>query len=457
MKAIRTACLLLTICAFARAFAAEEAATPSATSEIEQNEHYKLGLKYFETKDFVKAYDEFFLVFKEHPGSFNVNFQLGRAAFEKGDYEAAVMAYDRILTINPEMPRVKLELARSYYMLGSYELARQYFNEVLATNPPEKVKMLVENFIKSIELKKKRHFFNGMLSLNTSYDDNVRSSSENNTVKVPALGANTTLATGRDAITYGNTLVLTHKYRFSKYPWAWKTTGVNLNTWYNEGERGAGENGLDLSYLSLSTGPSLELNRFIMDFPGAVTTLEQDNKTYLKSYSFGVNMTVIVNSNLLLTTGLKQDIKTYCQSRNKDAKDLTLSFSPVIMWGKNRLTLKTSFGGENTGCNWKNGAANTEYESYTQIGASIRYDRQLPWQLTAYGQYRFENTDYSDTSILFLRPRRDNLHEFSVGLTKRISSNISAELGYTHSKEFSNIGLYRYDRDVAAFSLSYSF
>jgi tetratricopeptide (TPR) repeat protein len=420
--------------------------------EEDTSEHIKQGKKYYEAKDFEKAYEEFFKAFQKNPGDKNANFWLAQTAFQKGDYDSALMAYERIMINSADLnsvatARIKLEMARCYFQMKNLDEAEKMFKEVMGTEGiPDAVQKNVQIFLVTISRMRKRHFLNGALTAGWGYSSNVRSdpTQQNDTVKT-ILG-NVRLTPASDSphdTSYNNTLVLSHRYNFANSPFSWKSVGVLYQQGYTN------ETNQDAQLLAFQTGPSLTIdNKFIFDFKGLCNYMEQDFKTYLKSFGLSASGMAIINPRLVLTGSVKCENKELCQTRNKDAKNTSFNLGPIFVYGNNRFSSQLGYEGEDT-------SANTD--SYTRWSVNFRYDRKLPKGFGAHLGYKYQETEYEAESALFAQTRVDNVHEYNVGIDKQLSKQVSAALGYTYTKSYSNIGLYRYDNKALAFSLTYSF
>jgi len=405
---------------------------------------YREAQKAFEIKDYKRSYELLTQAFKEKPDDPEINFALGRAAFECGDYEAAAMAFERMLIMNPDLPRVKLELGRCYYNLKAYDQARKHFEDVLASKPPENVRQNIQNFLDQMKARDKRNTFNGDLSGGFSYDTNVRVAPDHEMIRVPN-GPDLRLnpeSYPRDDTSYWTLLSLRHKYKFPRSDWAWKTSGAIFDQFYTT------ETDLDVIFTSIQTGPALELGNFYWEVQGTLNYLERDYQVYMKSWGLRTSGIVACNQHLSLAFGLEHRNREMYWNANQDARDLVWYAGPVVKWGKNQMRAFLEFGNED---------AASEIYSLDRVAVRLRYDRALPWRMSGYAGYQYEDSDYQGTQPLFNIQRYDNLHRFTVGLRKQITSSVSAGVEYDYRISFSNIDLYDYDRHVVGFQIGYSF
>jgi len=439
---------MLVICVAASTAFAQEA-DGEAVDKQAFDKAFGEGKALFEKGDFTRAYPHLVDAFKEHPGDVGANFYLGRAAFETGDYESAVMAFERVLMLDPDLERAKLELARSYYRLGVLEMAKMYFQEVLDTGPPEPVQRNIDAFLQRIERARQRHFLSGVVTFGFHWDSNVRVSPESNTVQT-SIGSVELDAESREKqdTLFAVTVALNHRYKAPDSPLAWKTTGLTYHALYDD------EHDLDINYYNLTSGPSIENERHLIDFQLVAESLDKEYDHYLQALGLQTNFLKALSQKVYLAAGARLVDKEYDQAPKRDALNGSLTLGPIFAWGPNRITTRFGFEKESA-------EASADFEddehSYEKLTASIRYDRALPARFGVYAGYRFQHVDYDARYATFDQNRRDQIHECSVGLTRKFTDRTTMEVGHTYTESRSSIDLYRYDRRVTTVSVTTNF
>jgi tetratricopeptide (TPR) repeat protein len=285
---------------FAFVFIALQLSFPPMVVAAEMSASFTLGKQYFDQGRFEDAYKELHKAFVQDPADLEVNFYLGRAAFESGRLEEAVMAFDRILIAEPDLARAKLELARTHLRLGSRELAKQYFKEVQATNPPEQVWKNIQNFLDVIAASEQRHFVNGLFTFGVSHDDNVNVAPSEGSVNVNLSGITIPITIDQTAISdqiYNTTLVANHIYKFEDSPYAWKTTAVNYNAFYEN------QNIHDINFLSLASGPVFQGQNYLWQVQGMVNQVDLEYDRYQGAYGLSSSLTWLVDPTILFSIG----------------------------------------------------------------------------------------------------------------------------------------------------------
>ncbi len=408
---------------------------------------------HFENREFDKAFETYFELFRQSPGDPDVNFNLGRAAFEAGDYESAIMAFERVLISRPDAARAKLEIARTYYKLGSLESAEQYFQEVLAINPPENVQSNIKQYITAIRASKKEHFLSGKIAVGMDFDDNVNAAPTSSDIEInTTLGGLMTVTVDRpdkDQI-YTSMANLNYLYRPLDSAVSWKFSGMNYNAVYRDSKD------LDVNLFDIKSGVSIGRDRAVWDIYGLTNHLNLDNSQYLRSYGLGTTLGYTVNPFFLISMDSKYKAKSYFDNNDKDAKNVSVSLSPVFVYGRHRLSLSLGWEYEN---------AREDVYTYTKLSSIASYEIRLPYDATVYVSYWYQGTGYKDVYPLFSKKRDDDVQYISAGLAKTVSVwksepldyRMDVNLNYTYTKSDSSIDLYAYTKNVISANLSIGF
>ena len=420
------------------------------SSEYDTNDLFLKGKELFEAGDFEKAHSIFMKLFKDDPGNMDVNFYLGRAAFEMGNFEGAAMTFERILIMQPDVVRVKLELALSYLKLGSNKLARHYFHEVLAENPPEAVRENILRFIAVIDRSEQRHFFNGSISLGVNWDDNVYVSPSKSDYILDY--GTVTFDTPKSDYVYNMTNTLNHIYKFEPIGFSWNTTGITYNDFYHD------EHDLNVLFAGISSGPSFQTNKIMVEIYGLFNHMEIDGDRYLKAMGGGSSINCILDRHWVFGLTGKIEEREFIQDSDKNSTNLHFSSGPVFISGRNRINAIFSFEKED---------AKKHYNSYDRYGVSCRYSALLPFNFSMYADWRYRGTHYKEENpriaLLSDKKRKDNIHYLSTGLSDTVWQSydrrfsLNAQISYTYTHADSNIGIYKFDKQVIATSFVFGF
>lgn len=420
-------------------------AAPALAAQPSQLETGKAA---FARGDFKGAYTIFQQLVRQSPGDPEVDFLLGRSAYEIHDYETAVFAFERVLIARPEADRVRLELGRSYFELGEFETARNNFQEVLGHNPPATVRANIERYLQLIAKVTRVNQLSGMLSLGLSYDNNVFSSPVDE--QIQTILGNVTLsgsgATPQEDLISQNSLSLNHLYRQHPRRPGWLTGLLLYNADYFK------EQSLNLNLLGLTTGPVWQLGNWQGRLQGTFNYLTLAGERYLTTA--GVEFEQDWRPGSVFGLGLLGSLSRLNYAENaRDAGQYRLTARPSWTWDKNRLSV-------DLGVEWSE-ARDGQY-SYRRHLLRIGYERRLPWQLILNLSGRLQDSDYTGEAPLFGKKRHDILHEASLGLSRVLWSKpgggqLRALVSYVYTDTASNIDLYKYDKQVLSFALSYLF
>jgi tetratricopeptide (TPR) repeat protein len=401
------------------------------------------GKAAFASKDFVTAYQAFNQAFLADPTNLDISFALGRSAFENGDYEVALMAFDRILIMSPNALRAKLEIARCHMRLGAYQIAKQYFYEVLSESPPESVKKNIDIYLAAIAATEKRNFLGGMFTVDLGFDDNARTSPNADKLGVftpePAV----------DEEIINTTLTATHIYSFEDSKISWKTTALSYNSFYTTYKD------LDLILLGIATGPSYQTEKYLLDIQGIYNDLQLGYDQYMRQTGGAASITFPLAPAFFVSasTGLSKKNFAQIDDYAKDATNFTLSLSPTLIVGDNRISFLLEKEREN---------ADANYNSYDRLKWSLRFDRVLPHNFSFYSSITIKNTNYDAVKPLESL-RSDTQTDLSIGIAKKLwqsedkSKNISLQAKHTYTEAESSVATYAYRKNVTSTALSYIF
>lgn len=397
----------------------------------------------YQKRDYRAALTAFQEAFSLNPGHVGVNFYLGRVYYELGDYENALMAFDRASILDPESAQVKMELGRTYYELSLRDLAKPYFQEVIDSQPPAAVKQVAEGYLAQIDKNLRHHFFSGALTLGANFDNNIYVSPSSNMVNT-AVGPfvlDPANQKQRDWF-WTDSLVLDYRYRFHESGWSWHTNGMAYNAWYDTSKD------LNLGYYGVMSGPAWENERYALELQGTYYHLDKDYRSYMDSYGAVLNGSMAVTRNLQFTGALRGEDKRYLVAPVRDALAGAVSTGPVWTLGKNRFTAHIGYEKED---------ATDDVWSFDKYFGTVRYDRVLPWDMTAYLGYRLQAAEYDDPDPVFAHDRSDTIHDAFIGFGKRFTRNLSADFSYTFTHSSSTLDIYDYDRNLFSFSLTLGF
>jgi len=337
-------------------------------------------------------------------------------------------------------------LARSYFRLGVHDIARNYFQQVLDSGPPPPVRRRVEGFITKMDVEQRAHSFTGRLELGFHSDTNPRVNPETSAIQLGQFSWDVG-EEERDGLT-SVTLGVDHRYRAADSPWGWQNSATTYNAFYFD------QVDLDVNFLSLASGPTLELDRAFIALQGVYELLDKEHDRYLRSAGLQLNALVGVTPHVFVALGAKAMQKDYHQSPERESFDLVLGGGPIISWGPNRVTARLNFEAEEA---WGGGSFAEDEQSFGRFQGSVRYDRRLSKALSCFASHRYQLVGYDRRYATFDTDRRDHVHDLSLGISQRLRERYMVELSHTYTRARSTIELYQYSRHVTSLSLSVSF
>jgi hypothetical protein len=238
------------------------------------------------------------------------------------------------------------------------------------------------------------------------------------------------------------TLILDHKFRMGEgSDYWWKTTGLTYNSIYNH------ENTLNINSFLILTGPGIETTDYAAEVRALVAYVAKGYVTNVTSVGVSADGVVTLNRWAALLAAAKFEDRQFT-APGKDAFNWAATIGPILAWGQNKVTV-TAMPEYNK--------AITPQQTYVGLTTLARFERRLPYDVVAFGYYQYQNFQYHGTDPTFLNRRKDNVHEVSAGLSKKVWQNLSVEAIYTYTKSNSSNPLYDYSRQLFSGALSWEF
>jgi tetratricopeptide (TPR) repeat protein len=421
---------------------------PTAAPKTEQAPPWKKlldeGKTLFEAGRHAEAIEVLHRAFLEKPDSMDINWFLGRAAFESGDFETAVMAFERILVLEPEASRARLELARSYYGLGLRELSKQEFETVLKSSPPDAVKDNIRRFLAQMDGPTRRQFLSVSLSVTGNWDSNARVSPGDDTVKTAVgdvvLGDDSTRASD---FFHTETVSLVHKLRLGETAFHLKSMGVGHMAWYRD------EDEQNILFGKGSIGLAWEDKLNALDFSFGYSHVTKDHLELVNVREFSLSGTRIFARNFIGNAAVSHSIKRYENPVSyKDADNDSVSVRALLGWRKLRLTPSAGYEVEDSV---------RDTESYVGLNAGLGLQHELLWGVMGSAGYGFRVSDYEEEEPLFGKRRHDEVHDFSVGLSRKFGKYTTVHASHVWTEACSSIELYEYDRRLLTVGATIAF
>ncbi|MGH8753033.1 MAG: surface lipoprotein assembly modifier [Burkholderiales bacterium] len=391
---------------------------------------------------------------KQHPellGDPVFDFYYGVAAIDSGNAGEGVLALERYIINFPRNTSARLELARGYYVLGEDTRAGEEFREVLKTNPPEAVKFNIQRYLDAIRARESFYKTSGaaFIEAGVGYDSNVNAGVSNANITIPVFGPVTVVSEG-----------LKEHSRFE-----YVAAGGQVSQPVAPGVAVFGS----ASYSAKFNNQASQFNQRNLNTNAGLTYLKNKNLYRLSGFYSRID---VDNDLFLQAPGATgewfykydelQTFNTYAQYANlnyagtnspRDSNFYSggLGYRKAFIGRWQPLfTLGASYAREDN-------TADRDDLSRDIYSGSIAFGvTPLPkWAVSIGGLY--QRSLYRAPDAFLLTTRMDSYYAGNAAISYAITPSLSAWVEYLYSKNNSNISLFTYDRQVAAFKLRYDF
>lgn len=110
------------------------------------------------------------------PDNLDLNFQHARNRIARGDLRSAAATLERMLLIDPSLARVRLLYGVVLFRLDNLDEAERTFNKVREMKIPPSLRNEVDDYLRQIQLRRKRTRFLASLSVGYQFDTNRNAS-----------------------------------------------------------------------------------------------------------------------------------------------------------------------------------------------------------------------------------------------------------------------------------------
>jgi tetratricopeptide (TPR) repeat protein len=392
------------------------------------------------------AYQHAVELARELEGNVDFDFLLGMAAVKSGRLPEAVFAFERILIVQPGNHRARLELARVYYLQQDYQNAKTEFSQVLAQQPPANVRARINAYLTDIDAKIRALSRSGSVfaSVSVGYDSNINSSTSDDSVTVPALGAVQLSETSRELddqfseLAAGGTVEYLTSQRSS---WAAMMNINNRNNFSSDN--------FDTTTANVMFAYTLKQSRQQWRFPFQFQQLNVDGSGFRRMGSVGGEYSRPAGNGVVSLDGKLGSLRfPDYQIRDADFATAAANWRVRLQGGQSMVSSGINIGYEDP-----------EYRAGDHFGR--RYSGvQFSWQRLRNNNSLFANAFYQHVEHtaqdgVFLKTRKDQLFQLAVGHTWRASRNWRFTTSLQGLANDSNITLYDYDRILIKGGLSY--
>ena len=391
---------------------------------------------------------------RQHPellGDPVFDFYYGVAAIDSGNAGEGVLALERYIINFPGNTSARLELARGYYVLGEDTGAGEEFREVLKTNPPEAVKFNIQRYLDAIRARESFYKTSGaaFIEAGFGYDSNVNAGVSNANISLPVLGPVTVVSTG----------VRAHS-RFE-----YVAAGGQLSQPVAPGVAVFGSGSYSAKFdnqasqfnqrnLNTNAGLTYLKNKNLYRLSGFYTRIDIGNDLFLQSPGTTVEWFYQYNELQTFNTYAQYANLNYAGTNNPRDSNL---YSGGVGYRKAFIgkwqplfTLGASYAKENN-TEGRDDLSRDIYSGRLAFGVT-----PLPkWSVSIGGSY--QRSLYEAPDPFLLTTRMESYYSGDAAVSYAITPSLSAWVEYLYSKNNSNIALFEYSREVAAFKLRYDF
>ena len=419
------------------------------------------ALELFEEKKYLEAYELFEKAFFEDMGNIEVNFYLGRTAFELKLFKEAQVAFDRVLMMNENHTRAKLELGRTLLEKGSLLEAEKLLNEALNSNPPEIVKQKIRFLLFQINQKKKKHYFNLMVSLGRGFETNI-----NNTVNQDILVnylydkyssyniEKEDIETDEklDSVFYSENMALFYKYKIDEKTFF--TSNLNIYNHNYKYEEDKNTHQYNLFFVGGNFGIEKFIKNSKYEFLGTLGRVNFGNQHLLNVFAIKPKFSFFKKNGFTFESYYQHKIKKFVTSEY-DGRD---SFEDLLSFGFSKNMSKAFLKANYTYLIEEqiNQDSTVSFIDNSEYNLKLNFMYELPFKIMSNFEYNRRIIKYND-EIEDNKKRKDIYSSYLVSLSKEITDDFELSLNFNYIDNESNYIPMNYDKKVSLVNLTYKY
>lgn len=394
----------------------------------------------------------------ERGGNPEYDFLLGLSALESGQASTAAFAFERCLAVDPKNGPCRVQMARTHMALGENSSAALELKTITEYNPPAEVSQMVSRYLGSLqqqEAKQKRHF-GAYAQVGMGYDSNANSANPTSQIAVAPIGGVVLnlIVNPADREQSDNFMQASAgaDMRLRLSP-SWSVLGdVGLNTRrYDEVDR--------YNYLSgdLSFGFGYQSGISQIQLKALGQTYQLDGDAYRDLFGLMGQYQLLASETSQYSLYVQATRTQYEEQTFRDAERYTMggawsqalnaNFRPVIYAGL--------YGGTEQPRTSDNNFEHLGQEFYGVRGGGVLF---LSPTLQFNGSLSIERRKFDAPYPLAIPSyitRQETQYDASLGLTYKVSPNLSLIPAYTYTQTESNIIINEYSRNVVSVDFRY--
>lgn len=408
------------------------------------------GLELYKNNNYQLAIDEFIKI-KDYNKSSSIDFYLARCYYETAQYEKALAIFERIQINEPDNKRVKLEIAQTYLMLDSYEIAKVSFKELLDDSSiPQSVKENINDRLRFIEEKTKKHFVGSSLMFGVGQDNNINNTTTMDSFQINVANLGLLNVQSDDKVKssfYETALLFNHLYNLDE-----NLSFRNSLIFYRQDF--TKDNSKQLDVISLNTTPIYTNSDVSYGITFGIDNILYGDNHYLNNYSLTPKISHAIDSTKIYETSVKFLNKDFVQEIDEGNKSLIYEY-------QNRLILQTQDLGifdVSLALGRENPKDKTRYDVEKEYGiVSLVNNYKISEQFTINSLLSFNNVNYRDENPLFEGKRKDDIYSLMFGLGYLYSKDLNLGLNYSYVNQDSNYVPNDYNKSVIKTTVVHDF
>jgi outer membrane protein len=420
-------------------YAAQDAVTKEAETLIRKG-------------DFNAAYQLLEPLETTRAGDVDYDYLLGVAGVESGNATRGAFALERVLATDPNHTDARAEMAKAHFILGETAASKAEFNNVLAQNPDAETKKTVEKLLTAIQkIEGTTTTFGAFLGFGLGWDSNVSSAPSIASIGVPAFGgllvqldpSARELSDGFMNLSGGVSVRQPITSKLAAFGSASGTRRINND-----------ETAFDNSSLDFNAG--LQFTQNLHNFSVALQDSHFDLNSEAFRHAYGGTAQWLYNIDKNNQAGLYTQYSRLKYNgndfRNAERYIVGANAAHVFEGDLSPVLFASIYGGREVA---RDSLAVFLSQDIIGVRAGGQLSFNSKWQLQTSLSYERRDNDADDPA--FLKKRRDNQYDASLGLNYMPAGDWSIRPQVSYGKVDSNIELNSFNRHIISVDIRKNF
>jgi outer membrane protein len=379
------------------------------------------------------------------------DYLLGIAGVESGAVTRGAFALERVLATNPNNKDARAEIAKAHFLLGEYESARAEFKEALQQNPSEEARKSIEKMLTTMEKRQGiTTTFGAYLDAGYGWDSNVSSAPGLTSTSVPGFVGQFVLSDS--ALENADSFMNFTAGASFRHPVSNKLAlygGASYNKRFNTNESAFNTSALDFNLAAQFRLNSSNLLLGVQD-----NHFDLDNKSFRHAYGGSAQWLYNIDGFNQVGAYGQYTRLDYADgdARDADRKILGVNAGHVFQGDYNPVAYASLYGG-------REDVLKSERKDLGQDVYGLRTGGQFSygqdWQF--YGSLAYETRRNDENDPIFLKKRKDDQYDGSLGLRFIPAPNWSIKPQFSYTKNSSNIDISSFVRKAVSINVRRDF